>query len=101
MVQNDKIKQVATISANNDESIGSLIAEAMKVVGKDGMRKKVLVDVKADNGFSFNGYSKDERNDANDHLTLNLPIGSSCMINVNDISRSIVLEKEELIEFNL
>ena len=65
------------------------------------MRKKVLVDVKADNGFSFSGYSKDERNDANDHLTLNLPIGSSCMINVNDISRSIVLEKEELIEFNL
>ena len=34
---NDKIKQVATISANNDESIGSLIAEAMKVVGKDGV----------------------------------------------------------------
>ena len=27
---NDKIKQVASISANNDQSIGSLIAEAMK-----------------------------------------------------------------------
>ena len=31
-----KIKQVATISANNDEAIGALIAEAMKV-GKDGV----------------------------------------------------------------
>src|SRR5690554_11077 len=34
---NDKIKQIASISANNDETIGSLIAEAMKVVGNDGV----------------------------------------------------------------
>ncbi len=34
---NDKIKQVASISANNEESIGSLIAEAMKKVGKEGV----------------------------------------------------------------
>src|SRR6185369_5203464 len=31
---NNKIKQVAAISANNDEVIGSLIAEAMEKVGK-------------------------------------------------------------------
>ena len=30
---NSKIEQVATISANNDHTIGSLIAEAMKTVG--------------------------------------------------------------------
>src|SRR5690349_4071150 len=30
-----KIEQVASISANNDNAIGSLIAEAMKKVGKD------------------------------------------------------------------
>ncbi len=34
---NEKIKQVATISANNDEEIGSLIADAMKRVTKDGV----------------------------------------------------------------
>ena len=34
---NDLIKQVASISANNDEAIGALIAEAMKVVGNDGV----------------------------------------------------------------
>src|SRR5690606_11474676 len=34
---NEKIKQIATISANNDEAIGALIAEAMKVVGNDGV----------------------------------------------------------------
>jgi chaperonin GroEL len=34
---NDEIRQVATISANNDKVIGDLIAEAMKVVGNDGV----------------------------------------------------------------
>ena len=33
----EKISQVATISANNDEEIGRLIAEAMEKVGKDGI----------------------------------------------------------------
>jgi chaperonin GroEL len=38
-VDNDynKIEQVATISANNDPTIGKLIAEAMKKVSKDGV----------------------------------------------------------------
>ena len=33
----EKIAQVATISANSDETIGNLIAEAMERVGKDGV----------------------------------------------------------------
>jgi chaperonin GroEL len=33
----DQIKQVATVSANGDSSIGELIAEAIKIVGKDGV----------------------------------------------------------------
>jgi len=33
----DKIKQVASISANNDESVGELIAEAFDKVGKEGV----------------------------------------------------------------
>jgi len=33
----EKIKQVAKISANNDETIGSLIAEAMEKVKKEGV----------------------------------------------------------------
>jgi chaperonin GroEL len=36
-VTGDMIAQVATVSANNDETIGSMIAEAMKKVGKDGV----------------------------------------------------------------
>ncbi|MDR2204763.1 MAG: chaperonin GroEL [Flavobacteriaceae bacterium] len=34
---NAKIKQVASVSANNDETIGSLIAEAFGKVGKEGV----------------------------------------------------------------
>jgi len=34
---NQKIQQVASISANNDEEIGKLIAEAMQKVSKDGV----------------------------------------------------------------
>ena len=36
-VKGDMIAQVGAISANNDMSIGSIIAEAMKKVGKDGV----------------------------------------------------------------
>jgi chaperonin GroEL len=32
----EEVKQIATISANNDPEIGSIIAEAMEKVGKDG-----------------------------------------------------------------
>jgi chaperonin GroEL len=36
-VSGEMIAQVGTISANNDETIGRIIAEAMKKVGKDGV----------------------------------------------------------------
>ena len=33
----DQIKQVATVSSNNDVEIGTMVAEAMKIVGQDGV----------------------------------------------------------------
>lgn len=59
---NEKIKQIATISANNDEAIGALIAEAMKVVGNDGVitveeAKGTETEVKTVEGMQFDrGY---------------------------------------------
>jgi len=59
---NDKIKQIATISANNDDTIGSLIAEAMKVVGNDGVitveeAKGTETEVRTVEGMQFDrGY---------------------------------------------
>ena len=36
-VSGDMIAQVGSISANSDSTIGNIIAEAMKKVGKDGV----------------------------------------------------------------
>ncbi len=54
--EGDMIKQVATIAANNDEELGSLIAEVMQKIGNDG-----VVSVEVGGGFDttyeiINGY---------------------------------------------
>jgi len=46
VVNNEQIKQVATISANGDTSIGNKIAEAFEKVGKDGV-------ITVENGSGF------------------------------------------------
>ncbi len=59
---NEKIEQVATISANNDQAVGSTIAEAMKKVKKEGVitieeAKGTTTEVKVVEGMQFDrGY---------------------------------------------
>ena len=59
---NSKIEQIATISANNDEAIGALIAKSMRDVGNDGVitveeAKGIETEVKTVEGMQFDrGY---------------------------------------------
>jgi chaperonin GroEL len=58
----EKIQQVATVSANNDQTIGKLLAEAMKAVSKEGVitieeAKGIETTVKVVEGMQFDrGY---------------------------------------------
>jgi len=58
VARNDEIRQVATISANNDPATGKLIADAMDKVGKDGVitvedGKTLETDVTIVEGMQF------------------------------------------------
>src|ERR1700760_5071065 len=59
-VSGEMIAQVGTISANNDETIGKIIAEAMKKVGKDGVitveeSKTMETQLEVVEGMQFDG----------------------------------------------
>lgn len=43
----EKIRQIATVSANNDSSIGDLIAQAFEKIGEEG-----IIDIEASNGVN-------------------------------------------------
>ena len=47
ITSNDQIKQIATISANGDEVMGKMIAEAMEQVGSDG-----IISIEENNGVT-------------------------------------------------
>lgn len=59
---NDKIKNIATISANNDAELGKLISDAFKEIGNDGTlfieeSKSINTSVKVQEGFKIDrGY---------------------------------------------
>jgi len=70
---NEEIEQVATISANSDESIGKLIAKAMQTVGFDGVitvadgstlenEVEIIEGMKFDQGYVSRYFATDAKN---------------------------------------
>lgn len=54
----ERIRQIATVSANNDESIGNLIAEAFSVIGDEGVidveeTSGIKTEIKITDGYKF------------------------------------------------
>lgn len=55
-----ELERVATISANNDEELGKIVAEAFKIAGKDGIvhaesTKGVNIELEESKGLTFDG----------------------------------------------
>lgn len=55
----DRIKQIATVSANNDATIGNLIGDAFAKIGKDGVldieeSKTAITEIKITEGIKLN-----------------------------------------------
>ena len=59
-IEGDNIKQVATISANNDPELGALIAKAFEEVGKDGLVTMEVWDEPSTTLEVINGVEYDE-----------------------------------------
>ena len=102
----DKIKQVATISANNDEVIGGLIADAMKRVTTDGVitveeAKGMETYVEEVSGMQFDrGYLSpyfvtDSENMVSEYDNPYLLIHDKKISNVKDIIPALELTAKE------
>ena len=88
----------ASYIKNVDES---LVPIRIRTIDAKGERQQVAVVVTGDDNFSFEGVSKSEACDLNDHLTLMLPKGKEFIIKTKDDQKKISIEKEEIIDLKI
>ena len=79
----------------------SLVPIRIRALDSSGKRKPVTVEVTGEADFSFEGTSKSEACDLNDHLTLMLPRGKDFTIKTDDDQRKISIEKEEIVDLKI
>ena len=110
-VDSSKVKQVATISANNDDAIGSIIADVYESVGENGI---VTVEkskthetyyestegVKVDRGYSnplfINNHKKDECILENPYIFVS-DAEITNILNIENILKPIISENKSLL----
>ena len=88
----------ASYIKNVDES---LVPIRIRTIDAKGERQQVAVVVTGDDNFSFEGVSKSEACDLNDHLTLMLPKGKEFIIKTKHDQKKISIEKEEIIDLKI
>ena len=71
----------------------------MRVKGYDGKRKSVNVIVKNGEKIIFDGISKNESNDSNDHLTFMLQKGETFIFQTQSHQLNHTVEDEDIIDF--
>ena len=92
-VTDDMLKDIATISANNDEEIGEIIAKAYKEVGRDGIVTversqtdetfaEVTNGIKVDRGWTSPMFINDQRKDECIHEDVKVLV---CDTEINNI----------------
>ena len=79
----------------------SLVPIRIRTLDSKGERKQVAVIVTGEDNFSFEGVSKSEGSDANDHLTLMLPRGKEFIIKTKGAEKKISIEKEEIVDLKI
>lgn len=98
----DKIKMVATISANNDPEVGDLIAEGMKAVGFDGILTadlssgldtsiNVVEGMKIERGWASPAFVNKQETGKNE---MDMPYVLVCSEKLNSVNQLVNLFKE-------
>ena len=78
-----------------------LVPIRIRVFDSKGERSATSVMVTGEDNFSFEGKSKDETCDANDHLTLMLPKGRDFIVQINEVKKTIRVMNEEIVDLKL
>ena len=88
-----------TKNYNSRKILTDLIPIRIRIKGNDGRRKSANVIVKNEEEIIFEGISKNESNDLNDHLTFMLPKGETFTFQTQSSKLYHTVGKEEIIDF--
>jgi len=88
-----------TKNYNSRRILTDLIPIRVRVKGYDGKRKSVNVIVKNGEKIIFDGISKNESNDSNDHLTFMLQKGETFIFQTQSHQLNHTVEDEDIIDF--
>ena len=75
-----------------------LVPIRFRVLNKNGLREAIKITVSGDNNLTFEGTSRDQTYDLNDHLTFMLPKGKTFEVRAGDSIKVIDVIDEEIID---
>ena len=78
-----------------------LIPIRIRALDSSGNRQEVKVTVFGENNYLKEGISKGETCDANDHLTFMLPKGEVFTFQSKEVTKTLKVDKEEIINLNI